>query len=96
MFTDILNDVGVGNGVSVCVTRPLMLQNAATGISITAFSLDCRHFHLKLHHSTCAPKLTRAVLGFATERKNNVDPSLRSQKKVNYDKLVSCTCNFRV
>ena len=26
---------------------------------------------------------TRAVLVFATERKNNVDPQLRSQKKVN-------------
>ena len=26
---------------------------------------------------------TRAVLVFATERKNNVDPSLRSQEKVN-------------
>ena len=27
--------------------------------------------------------LTRTVLVFATERKNNVDPRLRSQKKVN-------------
>ena len=28
-------------------------------------------------------RITRAVLVFATERKNNVDPQLRSQKKVN-------------
>ena len=30
---------------------------------------------------------TRAVLVFTTERKNNVDPRLRSQKKVNYVQL---------
>ena len=30
---------------------------------------------------------TRAVLVFATERKNNVDPRLRSQKKVNFVQL---------
>ena len=29
------------------------------------------------------PSLTRAVLVFATERKNNVDPCLRSQTSVN-------------
>ena len=31
--------------------------------------------------------LTRAVLVFATERKNNVDPRPRAQKKVNYFQL---------
>ena len=31
--------------------------------------------------------LTREVLVFATERKNNVDPCLRPQKKVNYVQL---------
>ena len=30
---------------------------------------------------------TRMVLGFATEHKKNVDPSLRSRKKVNYIQL---------
>ena len=38
--------------------------------------------------------LTTEVLVFATERKNNVDPHLRSQK-MNYNKLVSCTYNFK-
>ena len=32
--------------------------------------------------------VTRAVLVFATERKNNVDPRLRSQKKVNNVQLL--------
>ena len=32
-------------------------------------------------------KKTRAVLVFATERKNNVDPRPRAQKKVNYFQL---------
>ena len=40
--------------------------------------------------------MTRAVLVFATEHKNNVDPCLQSQKQVNYDQLVSCTYNCRV
>ena len=31
---------------------------------------------------------TRAVLVFATERKNNVDPRLQSQNKVNYAQLL--------
>ena len=31
--------------------------------------------------------LTRAVLVFATERKNNVDPRPRALKKVNYVQL---------
>ena len=31
--------------------------------------------------------LTRAVLVFVTERKNNVDPRPRAQKKVNYVQL---------
>ena len=31
--------------------------------------------------------LTRAVLVFATKRKNNVDPRPRAQKKVNYVQL---------
>ena len=35
-------------------------------------------------------KLTRAVLVFATECKNNVDPRLRCQKKVNYVQLFFC------
>ena len=41
---------------------------------------------------------TRAVLVFATERKNNVDPRLRAQKKVNYVQLFlpSNWCTFDV
>ena len=35
------------------------------------------------------PIQTRTVLVFATERKNNVDPLLRSQKKVNNIQLFS-------
>ena len=36
----------------------------------------------------CSSKIpTTAVLVFATERKNNVDPRQRAQKKVNYFQL---------
>ena len=41
-------------------------------------------------------KITRAVLVFATEHKNNVDPRLRSQKKVNYVNLPSNWCTTNV
>ena len=40
--------------------------------------------------------LTRVVLVFATERKNNVYPRLRSQKKVNYVHLPSNWCTTDV
>ena len=38
----------------------------------------------------------REALVFATECKNNVDPRLRSHKKVNYIPAVFCTYNSRV
>ena len=40
--------------------------------------------------------VTRAVLVLATERKNNADPRLRSQKKVNNVHLPSNWCTIDV
>ena len=51
---------------------------------------------LKIKVMLLVLQLTREVLVFATECKNNVDPACDFRRGRNDDQLVSCTYNFRV